>query len=241
MPDTSDAHSLIDQLKDAHLFQGMARGDLRTILNQMHLKRWPSHAQVMPASETKSHFYLLVRGRVRVEAEHPESGRAITLFLLGPGEGHNLITLLDGKPHRVMAETLDDVSALCAPIARWHSWMHTYPALHDAAMRCAGMRLRELADLAEDLALHDTSARLAHLLLRHLDDTKNPDHRLRGLVHEDLARLIGSVRVVVNRLLNHFKHEGIIRTESGDIHLADLERLQKKAERRMDRDRDRSD
>jgi CRP-like cAMP-binding protein len=113
--------------------------------------------------------------------------------------------------------------------------MRTYPALHQAATRCAGMRLRELADLVEDLALHDTSARLAHLLLRHLDDNENTDHRLHGLVHEDIARLIGSVRVVVNRLLNRFKHEGIIHTEAGNIRLADLERLQKKAERRLHR------
>ncbi|MBD3813514.1 Crp/Fnr family transcriptional regulator [Halothiobacillus sp.] len=235
MSDSFNEQAVIDQLYTSHLFQGMKRTDVQSILAQMHRKHWPRHAQVMPATMTKTNFYILLTGRVRVEAEHPESGRAITLFLLGPGEGHNLITLLDGKPHQVIAETLDEVQALCAPITSWQTWMRTYPALHQAAMRCAGMRLRELADLVEDLALHDTSARLAHLLLRHLDDNENTDHRLHGLVHEDIARLIGSVRVVVNRLLNRFKHEGIIHTEAGNIRLADLERLQEKAERRLHR------
>ena len=168
MSDSFNEQAVIDQLYTSHLFQGMKRTDVQSILAQMHRKHWPRHAQVMPATMTKTNFYILLTGRVRVEAEHPESGRAITLFLLGPGEGHNLITLLDGKPHQVIAETLDEVQALCAPITSWQTWMRTYPALHQAAMRCAGMRLRELADLVEDLALHDTSARLAHLLLRHL-------------------------------------------------------------------------
>ncbi|WP_455383930.1 Crp/Fnr family transcriptional regulator [Acidihalobacter prosperus] len=227
----SDA--LLAHLSGMSLFRNLGEESILEMLRHMHLERWQKRAQVMPAEETARRFYVICAGRVRIEAEHPTSGRAVTLYLLGPGDGHNLVTLFDAQPHRVLAETLDATEALSAPVERWHTWMRQYPALRLALVRAAAKRLRELTELAEDLALHETSARLAHLLLRHIDNGRTSEDLLHGLVHEDIARLIGSVRVVVNRLLNRFKQEGIIATEAGHIHITDLEALLHKAERHL--------
>lgn len=232
---TTNNSQLLTCLREAPLFAGLTNDVLRKLLPHMQLVHWPRRMQVMPAAHTAERFYLLTAGRVRIEAEHPDTGRAVTLFLLAPGNGHNLITLLDGKPHNVLAETLDDTQAVYAPLGRWRQWLNDYPPLRQAAMHCAAVRLRELAELAEDLALHDTSARLALLLLRHIDNEHGPHSLLYGLVHEDIAHLIGSVRVVVNRLINRFKQEGVIVTESGHIRIADLSALLNKAERHIQR------
>lgn len=231
----TDADALLVHLSGTPLFQDLTDAAIHDMLRHMRRERWHKRAQVMPAAETAERFYVLSSGRVRIEAEHPSSGRAVTLYLLATGDGHNLVTLFDGRPHRVLAETLDAVEAVSAPIGLWHAWMQQHPALRSALVRTAAMRLRELTELAEDLALHETSARLAHLLLRHLDSEQSSGGLLHGLVHEDIARLIGSVRVVVNRLLNRFKQEGVIATEAGHIHITDLEALLHKAERRLRR------
>lgn len=230
---TADAQTLLSHLRESKLFAELPNDVLSSFLPYLQKEKWKKRQQVMPAALTRERFYLLTSGRVRIEAEHPGSGRAVTLYLLGAGDGHNLVTLLDGKPQAVMAETLDTTEALYVPLGRCRQWLNDYPVLRQAAMRCAAARLRELAELAEDLALHDTSARLAHLLLRHIDSEESPNGLLHGLVHEDIARLIGSVRVVVTRLINRFRHEGIIRTEAGQLRVADLERLLNKTERRL--------
>lgn len=232
-PDEADA--LLATLNHSPLFRDLPDGVLHEILRQMRRERWTRRSQVMPATDTVQHFYVLLDGRVRIEAGHPGSGRAVTLYLLCPGDGHNLITLFVGRPHHVLAETLDEVKAISAPIRRWRAWLDDYPALRQALVRAAAERLRELTELAEDLALHETSARLAHLLLRHLDREDPSGGLLHGLAHEDIARLIGSVRVVVNRLLNRFKHEGIIDANGRHIRITDLEALLRKAERRLRR------
>lgn len=224
--------ALLAGLRESTLLADLDEAALRELLPEFRHERWPKRAPVMPPAKTAERFYLLLRGRVRIEAQHPANARAVTLHLLGPGDGHSLICLLDGGPQHVLAETLDAVEAVSAPLARWQAWLETYPSIRRAALRCAAQRLRELAELAEDLALHDTSARFAHLLLRHLDAAENGHGLLHDLVHEDIAHLIGSVRVVVNRLINRFKHEGIVHTEAGQIHVADLERLMRKAEHR---------
>ncbi len=230
-------NNLLEKLKEAPLTKDLPKDVLAEIILP-HLKpiSWAEHSLVMDVSETKKRFFLIASGRVSVEAQHPQNGRSVSLFLLGPGEGHNLVTLLDGQPHEVLAESLDEVEAVHAPLTLWRQWLNDYPPMRQAAMRCAARRLRELAEFNEDLALHDTTTRLAHLLLLHLENEPTVDGappRLQGLSHGDIARLIGSTRVVITRLIGRFRREGILHAGNGVLRIADLERLLQKAERRF--------
>jgi CRP/FNR family transcriptional regulator, cyclic AMP receptor protein len=226
--------NLPSRLTAFDLFAGMASADLEKIAPRLHVQTWPRRQAVMPPASTAENFYLILKGRVKIGTNHPVTGRELTFCILGPGAGHDIITLLDGHIHRVNATSLDALETACAPLSQWHTWMERYPSLRHALLHCAARRLRELSELAEDLALHETSARLAHLLLRHIDEGSDDErHLLHGLAHEELAHLIGSVRVVVNRLINRFKQEGIIHTEAGQLHVTDFERLMEKAERRV--------
>jgi len=71
-----------------------------------------------------------------------------------------------------------------------------------------GKQIRDLEELASDLSLHDTATRLAKLILRHLDHESQQQQELKlinDLSNEELASMIGSVRVVVNRHLIKLK------------------------------------
>lgn len=86
--------------------------------------------------------------------------------------------------------------------------------------------MRALEELATDLSLHDTLTRLARLILRHT----NPEHSQElQLIHDlsdaELAKMIGTVRTVVNRHLQHFKKEGIVETHRNHLGVKDLHGL----------------
>jgi CRP-like cAMP-binding protein len=189
----------------------------------------------MNPEATCKRFYILLQGRVKVIRQNADTGRELTLFLLGPGDGFNVISLLDGKRHNVIAETLDPVIAVSAPISLWHDWLDRYPSLRDAMRRYIDQQMRRLSELAADLALHDTMARLAHLILRNYEASQaNPGRNLlRGLSHEELAHLIGTVRVVVNRLLRELREEGVIKYQNGEIKVLDLQKLLRRAEQAL--------
>ena len=91
--------------------------------------------------------------------------------------------------------------------------------------------MRSLANLAGDLALHDTETRLARLILRHAQQKESgqPLRLIHNLSHESLAEMIGSVRVVVNRQLQHWQREGVVVTRRGELIIKELETLLKKA------------
>ncbi len=228
---------LIESLRQGPLLAGLSPELVRELLPQLEYRHWPRRRIVMTPRETVEEFCLLIQGRVKITRQNPVTGRELTLFLLGPGDGFNVVSLLDGRPHEVTAETLDDVEALCGPVKLWQSWLDQHPSLLRAVRRYVDRQLRQLSELASDLALHDTMTRLAHLILRNFEDSRQDPRRdlLRGLSHEELAHLIGTVRVVVNRLLREMREEGIVDCEGGELHVRNLQKLLAVAEGHLSR------
>ncbi len=227
-----------ERLAQSPLFQGLGKTVLQEIAPSFDAEKWSSHQLVMAPEATCKRFYVLSQGRVKITRQNRETGRELTLFLLGPGDGFNIVSLLDGERHEVIAATLDPVVAVSAPLATWHDWLDLYPSLRATMRRYIDQQMRQLSELATDLALHDTMARLAHLILRNYEESRvNPGRNLlHGLSHEELAHLIGTVRVVVNRLLKELREEGVIECQGGEMHVLNLQKLLHRAERKLDQD-----
>jgi len=223
-------------LASCPLFAGINKPEIEIMLAHMKLERWPRQSLVMTAEETQQNFYLIIKGRVKISHNHPQNGHGLTLYLLGPGDIFNVISLFDGQRHDVTAETLDEVEALSAPVAEWNHWMEENPVFHSNMHRLIVKQMRQLDELASDLALHDTMTRLAHLILRHFDDQKSSTSRsnlIQDLPHEELAHMIGTVRVVLNRLINELKREDVVTMGAGGLQVQNMEKLLSIAEQHI--------
>ena len=220
-------------LKQSALFSGLATSSIEDIVTRCRRETWKRRRQ-LPMEETWRRFHILLSGRVRLSRGNAENGRMITLFLLGPGEPFCIFSLLDGKPHDVMLETLDDVTLLSLPMDEARQWLDEHPEFNRKLLPYLGEQMCSLAGLASDLALHDTETRLARLILRHVDSTTTEQHvtprLINDLSHESLAEMIGSVRVVVNRQLQHWKQEGIVDAHRGHLEVEALQELVRRAE-----------
>lgn len=224
-------------LRNSPLFHGLGKAVFNDIVGALKPDHWPHHCVVMTPQDTLKRFYVVLKGRVKVVKQSHATGREITLFLLGPGDGFNVVSLLDSQRHEVTVETLDEVETLSAPVAQWWEWMEAYPLFHRALHHYIDWRMQQLSELASDLALYDTMTRLVHLILRHFGNTgeaRRPQLNLiKDLPHDELAHLIGTVRVVVNRLLSELRQEGIVNTTGGELQVCNLEKLLLKAEQHV--------
>ncbi|NOY73613.1 MAG: Crp/Fnr family transcriptional regulator [Gammaproteobacteria bacterium] len=222
-------------LKASSLFNQLDTAALAGILKRGRRETW-KHRRLLPMEEIWQRFHILLSGRVRLSRCNPESGRMITLFLHGSGDGFCLFSLLDGQPHDVMLEPLDDVTLLSMPMYEARQWIEEHPDFNRTLLPYIGQQMSTLANLAADLALHDTETRLARLILRHIDETSSAHIEptlINDLSHESLAEMIGSVRVVVNRQLQHWKQEGIVDAHRGYLMVEKLNELAQRAERRL--------
>ena len=231
------SESLQKILRDSPLFHDLGPAVLDKIVTALKPEHWSRHRVAMSPADTMRYFYVIVKGRVKVTRQNPQTGREITLCLLGPGDGFNIVSLLDGHRHDVTVETLDEVEALSAPVEQWSEWLEADPTFHCAMHHYVNRQIGQLSQLASDLALYDTMTRLVHLILRYFSDKEGaPSPRkdlIKDLSHDELAHMIGTVRVVVNRLLSELRQEGLINTSGGELRVCDLEKLLLKAEQQV--------
>lgn len=217
------------------LFEGVDPHTVSTIASALTEEAWSKGGQIMGPAESNQRFRLVVEGRVKISRSDSRDGRDLTLWLLGPGDGFDIVSLLDGEPHTVTAWALDDVRTLSGPMSLWREWLERDHALRLAAHRYVAERLRELGELAADIALHDTSTRVANLLLRHFD--ARGSNLLRDLPQRELASMIGSVRIVVSRALAQMRRQGVVELHGGAIRAVDLKRLLANADAELARRR----
>ncbi len=223
------------------LFAGLGEGLLDDMLSLFSREDWRRGMQLAPDT-FQERFFLIIEGRLEVMRINPHTGRSITLFILGPGDAIDVVTLLNSRPHEMLSVALEDMALISIPIGAARDWIERHPAFNRNFLPYLGEQMRQMEDLATDLALHDTMTRLARLILRHIVPRQPPAddgiYQLR-LIHDlrddGLARMVGSVRQVINRHLQHWRKQGILHKQRFHIEVAELESLQACAEQAEER------
>jgi len=226
-------HSGVDVkalLRHSPLFEGLDSAVLDEMLSHFRRETWQQGRRVSE-QESGQRFHIILAGRLKMGQVNPDTGRMVTLFLLQPGDAFDVISLLDGEFNPVILEARDDLMMLSTPLREARRWIEEHPVFNRSFLPYLGQQMRSLANLAGELALHDTETRLARLILRHVrhEEPGKPLRLIHNLSHESLAEMIGSVRVVVNRQLQHWQRDGVVVTRRGELIIKELETLLKKA------------
>jgi CRP-like cAMP-binding protein len=179
--------------------------------------------------ETLEYFFIFMSGKVKIFQMNLSNGKEQTLYLLGRGDMYDTVTLLDGQPHEVMSEALEAGEALRVPIGKAREWMYDYPIFGEIVLKYVAGQIRHVEELASDLTLLDTKERLIKLIIENVEKSRQTGHNmLENLSHAEIAKLIGTVRHVVDRHIKQLKAEGILETGRRKLALKNLEKLQEK-------------
>lgn len=232
MQDSPHFSRCLEILGQSPLFASLDDALLEDMLGILHYETRNRGETAISPKQASDHLYIVISGRAKVSVYNPDSGREHILFLIGPGDGFDLISLLDSEWHDAVATALDDMELLSTTVQKAREWINKHPDFNRAFLPYLGKQMHGLADQVADLSLYDTEARLARLILRHLAPGNLPnDIRLiNDLSQETLASMIGSVRVVVARHLQKWKQKKIISGRRGRWSVLDLQALLEKAE-----------
>jgi len=200
-----------------------------------HERTYRAGEMIVLAGEPTRAVYLVARGRVRSQRSSTE-GREVVLHDLGPGEGFNLTSALDGGHSLATVTAISKVLLYVIPAADFRRIANDHPAFLLAMLPHLARRVRHLSDAVEGLALHDVRIRLARCLLSHTQraeenalsphsDWPCPSY----LTQDEIAAQIGTVRDVVGRTLRRFTREGLVRRERGRVVVTDLAGLRREA------------
>lgn len=223
-------------VKQSHLFSSLPDALLKEMSESFRSEALDKKSY-LDQNSLFSRFYILLEGRVELSRTNPETGRTVTLDLLHPGDGFDVITLLDGNAHDVSVSPIENVRLISVPMEKMRSWLWKYPELNQQFMPYLAKKMRDQEDKTTDFALYDTITRLSRIILNNMkcidcfDESKqgNNKYLVEGLSDEMLARMAGSVRQVVNQHLQHWKKSGVIDKERNKILVNDLEAIKQDA------------
>jgi CRP-like cAMP-binding protein len=170
------------------------------------------------------HLYFLVAGRVKCYRANPEGREQILKVFERPGDIFCTTSAFSTGAHIVTAETLGHASLYVIDIETMKRVALDQPAVALALVTAAGDQMQSLVGLADDLSLKTATARIAKLLLeraRREGGRNGRDVCLRrdGLREEQIAAIVGAVRVHVSRSLKTLAGMGAISLERDVIRI----------------------
>ena len=211
-------------VQQCHLFSQLPHDLISDITLHFRRDTWTKNTYISQ-KQLLERFYILTDGRIEMVRINPQTGRCISLELLGPGDGFDLIALLDGKPHDMVFSPIEALKVISVPMTKMREWIWTYPELNQQLMIYIAQKFRERENMATDFSLYNTRIRLSRIILKNINNHVQQQHTISGLSDDVLARLVGSVRQVINQQLQTWKKEGVIEKKRNQIVVKNLQKI----------------
>ena len=211
-------------LEKMHYFTGLNTEDLEVVKGYIAFEKKINKGQTLLHEEDESEYmYLIVSGAVKVY-KRSVNGKEQILNIASTGESLNDVSTFDGgnsamdmlamTPVHLLAIKKMDIKALFAKFPR-------------IALNVAGVlatKVRRDSSLVEVLSFDQVISRLARLIIKQNDSEES---LLPLFTQQDLAAMVGTSRVVVNRSLKAMEDAGAIRIEGRRILVNDKNTLKK--------------
>lgn len=183
--------------------------------------------------DADSSIYYIKEGKVKL-AYLDESGRKLTLDILGEGEIFGEMALIGQRRRELLAQVLQDARIFEIEKGRFMELMQGEPGLALTVLELFGQRTREIEQKLEDLVFKDIPTRLSRQLLKLIEEhgRQTPDGIQIDfkITHKELADMIGSARENTTSALNLLEREGILNKRRYRIIVTDEERLREKSQ-----------
>jgi len=178
------------------------------------------------ADELLKYFYIIVDGRVKSYQMNINNAKEQTIFIYKRGDMFDVISLLDNKPHDIIYEVLEDCKILELPIERVRYWLENDNTFNQKFFPYLAAQMRHTEELATELSIYDTKDRLINLLIQNLNqENKFKYNLLQNLSNSEIAKLLGTVRHVIERTLKQLKDDGVIQTSRKNIIVTNFQKL----------------
>lgn len=174
-------------------------------------------------------LYILVAGRVKCIRANAEGREQILRVFERPGDFFCATSAFSTGSHIVTAQTMSDVRLYVINVETIKRAALDQPALALALMTTTGDQMRGLVLLADDLSLKTATTRVAKLLSERARAAGGGKHvclRRADLREDDIAAMVGTVRVHVSRSLKALAAMGAIHLDRDTIDIKDVMSLE---------------
>lgn len=178
--------------------------------------------------------YLIASGGVKL-AHLDQSGRKLTIAILGRGELFGEMALVGQKKRESLAQIIEKAWIYRIGVDVFFDLVRREPWLAFRILELFGQRRKQIERKLTDLIFKPIPMRLCRQLVELMEGygvrTSSDSIQLNlRISHKDLAEMIGAARENVTRVLNQLERAGIITKRPWRIVITDENRLRQTAE-----------
>ena len=199
------------------MFSDLHDDELQTIESHAASKSYPKNSIIINEGDNTNSLYIILSGKVKAFLSN-EDGKEVILIMLKEGDYFGELSILDSAPRSASIMTMESCKFSIISKENFDKVMDKHP---DIARKIVGeltRTIRRLTDSVRNLALMDVYGRVARTLLDMAEEDKDGNKIIdQKLTHQDIAKMIGSSREMVSRIMKDLQKGGYITPESKRI------------------------
>jgi CRP/FNR family cyclic AMP-dependent transcriptional regulator len=207
-------------LRKISLFSGLEPAVLQGIASLAVTKSYPKNAIIINEGDETNTLYMIISGKVKAYLSN-EDGKEVILNMMGPGEHFGELALLDPAPRSASIMTMQASKFSILSKDDFDQCLEQHPEMSKSIIAELTRAVRRLTDNVRSLALMDVYGRIAHTLLEMAVEENGVKIIKEKLTHQDIARLVGSSREMVSRIMKDLVNGGYITTKDKQIIIND--------------------
>jgi len=196
-------------------FAGLARDQIRAILDAAAPRRHAAGACVFSEGATATTFYLLLDGHVRAQRT-TANGEQIILHEIPPGELFGIAAAMGLVAYPATAVAVSESIVLKWPMPLWGDFVARFDGFGRETYRTIGQRMQVKNDRITEMATQHVEQRICNALLRLV----NQSGRKTAIgieidfpiTRQDLSEMSGTTLHTVSRVLSALEEAGIVQS-----------------------------
>ena len=133
------------------LFREVPAEGLMYLAEQGQPRTVRAGSQLMQQGDVGDSMYVIVKGRVRVERDHPQLTEPLVLAELGPGEVVGEMGLLDGEPRSASVTAIEETETVELSGTALAQMMLRFPEVSTRLLRTLSRHLQSTDELIEKM------------------------------------------------------------------------------------------
>jgi CRP/FNR family cyclic AMP-dependent transcriptional regulator len=210
-------------LAKMHYFTGLNQAEIKAVRKCVALeKRIEKGETLLFEGDRSEYIFFIVSGAIKVYKKHA-NGKEQILNITTAGDSLNDVSTFDGGESAASMLAMTPVRLYAIKTEDMERLFSKNPKIARNVARVLASRVRRDSSLVEVLSFGQVISRLATLILK--QGAAAGGTRLPHFNQQDLAAMVGTSRVVVNRSLRNMEEKHAIRLERRRIVIIDEKAL----------------
>ncbi len=205
-------------------FINEARGfeELKKLSLERRIKHYKKRETIFEEGDYPRYLYFINSGKVKVFKTN-EDGKEYIIDILLEGDFAGYIDLIRDNKYSESASALEDTDISLIPREDFIALLHANRDVASQLIKMLANNVTEKEEQLLNLAYHSVRKRVANAIL--LLSDKEGEQEI-NILRDDLARIVGTAKESVIRMLTEFKEDGYVEITDGTILIKNRQKLE---------------